>query len=128
MDADAKNCPYCGEEILAVATKCKHCKEFLNDRNQSDRNYVLTLQSKNCSIAIASFVLAMVSIVFGFTCIPAIICGHIAILRCNSEPSLQGRGYAVASLIVGYIILTFWVLVGFCWLGLIGCLISCGVE
>jgi len=22
-----KNCPYCGEEILTVATKCKHCKE-----------------------------------------------------------------------------------------------------
>ena len=27
---DTKNCPYCGETILAVAKKCKHCGEFLD--------------------------------------------------------------------------------------------------
>jgi hypothetical protein len=27
-----KNCPYCGEEILAVAAKCKHCKQWLSER------------------------------------------------------------------------------------------------
>ena len=26
-----KGCPYCGEEILAIAKKCKHCGEWLND-------------------------------------------------------------------------------------------------
>lgn len=26
---DTKRCPYCGEEILAIAKKCKHCGEFL---------------------------------------------------------------------------------------------------
>lgn len=25
------NCPYCGEEILAVAKKCKHCGEWLDE-------------------------------------------------------------------------------------------------
>ena len=29
--ADTKICPYCGEEILAVAKKCKHCGEWLTD-------------------------------------------------------------------------------------------------
>jgi membrane protein YdbS with pleckstrin-like domain len=28
---ELKRCPYCGEEILAIASKCKHCKEFLNE-------------------------------------------------------------------------------------------------
>ena len=26
---ETKKCPYCGEEILAVATKCKHCRKWL---------------------------------------------------------------------------------------------------
>ena len=30
MSNDVKNCPYCGEKILAIAKKCKHCGEFLD--------------------------------------------------------------------------------------------------
>ena len=30
---EKKNCPYCGEEILAVAKKCKHCGEWLDKSN-----------------------------------------------------------------------------------------------
>jgi hypothetical protein len=29
--APTKNCPHCGEQILLVATKCKHCGEFLTE-------------------------------------------------------------------------------------------------
>ncbi len=28
---ETKRCPYCGEEILAVALKCKHCGSWLED-------------------------------------------------------------------------------------------------
>ena len=32
---ETKKCPFCEEEILAVAKKCKHCGEFLNEASES---------------------------------------------------------------------------------------------
>jgi hypothetical protein len=34
-DQDTKDCPWCGETILSVAKKCKHCGEFLTDDRPS---------------------------------------------------------------------------------------------
>ena len=33
---ETKQCPYCGEEILAVAKKCKHCGEWLTEKQESE--------------------------------------------------------------------------------------------
>lgn len=29
-------CPYCSEQILATAKKCKHCGEFLNKEDRAE--------------------------------------------------------------------------------------------
>lgn len=34
---ETKKCPYCGEEILAVARKCKHCGEWLDVNDQDNQ-------------------------------------------------------------------------------------------
>ena len=38
MKQKTTRCPYCGEEILAVAKKCKHCGEWLDEENVEEEN------------------------------------------------------------------------------------------
>lgn len=35
MSNETKQCPFCGEQILAQAKKCKHCEEWLVDNPKS---------------------------------------------------------------------------------------------
>lgn len=53
-------------------------------------------------LAIASLVF---SLIVPFGCIPAVICGHLALGRIKKEPALQGRRLALAGLIIGYVVL-----------------------
>ena len=35
-----QDCPFCGEEILLSAIKCKHCGEFLDDRTKQTKTVI----------------------------------------------------------------------------------------
>lgn len=59
-------------------------------------------------LSIWSLVLGILSIVgcaFGgfLSAIPAVICGHIGLSRIKRDPSLDGKGMAIAGLITGYL-------------------------
>ena len=63
---------------------------------------------KNEPLTIWALVLGIISLVgcaFGgfLAGIPAVICGHIGLSRIKRQPSLGGRGMAIAGLITGYL-------------------------
>lgn len=66
-------------------------------------------------LAIWSLVLSLVGLM-GFCCggpllgIAAVICGHLGLSKINANPNLQGRGLALAGLIIGYFAVVSWVL------------------
>jgi len=58
--------------------------------------------------AIASLVLGIISLVTcALTAIPAVICGHIG-LSAIKQGQFEGRGMAIAGLVMGYLTIAFW--------------------
>lgn len=43
MPNETKNCPFCGEEIMATAKKCKHCGEWLEKQEEN-------FETKECPV------------------------------------------------------------------------------
>lgn len=56
--------------------------------------------NKTSGLAIASLVLSLIGPI---GCIPAIVCGHIALRKIRKEPTVKGHGLALAGLIIGYV-------------------------
>ena len=66
---------------------------------------VLPSQRRTEPLSIWSLVLGILSLVACgfFAGIPAVICGHVGMSRIKRDPSLDGKEFAVAGLITGYI-------------------------
>ncbi len=63
---------------------------------------------RTSGLAIASLVFSLVGPI---GCIPAIICGHLALGKLKKEPGVQGRGLALAGTIIGYAVLGFFIVI-----------------
>lgn len=77
---------------------------------------VPVLSGQTEPLAIWSLVLSLLG-VCGFCCTPVVItgiagvvCGHLALSKIGTRPDLQGRGLAMAGLIIGYFAIIGWLL------------------
>lgn len=91
-------CPKCGVENPDNAKICSSCSWVLTSTSTSAPNP----DTKTSGLAIASFVLGILSVLFTiFTAIPAIILGIISLVKISrSAGRLKGKGFAIAGIAI----------------------------
>jgi hypothetical protein len=107
---ERKNCPSCGESIMAAAKKCRFCGEYFDEElrraNMPSMGHAerMLLPVGRPLSAIASGYLALFG-VFPLCGLPfsigAIITGFVALNAIKKNPDLSGAGRAWFGIIVG---------------------------
>jgi Domain of unknown function (DUF4190) len=107
--SDRKNCPICGQLILAVARKCRYCGGYLDPSAQPHAPVPGSLDRMLLPVgrptsAIAAGYLALFSVLPLIGLLPgvaAVICGMTALKSIRNDPSLLGKGRAWFGIILG---------------------------
>lgn len=102
-----KRCPFCGEEILDIAKKCKHCGEFLESAalEAYSSAYPVSkndpVKQKTDIFATLCFTTGLFSLViFPIVFIPiCLVTSIISSYQLKEKPDLKGKGLCIAGII-----------------------------
>ena len=84
LDNDTKPCPFCGEEILEIAKKCKHCGEYLEDTKSVLKKQV----SPKSKIPVITGIIILIIILSGAT--------YFLLSSGNDKPNTNNQSSKVA--------------------------------
>ena len=131
-------CPNCGDLISEDDTLCSNCGASLvasetpteetpvNKAIEAVPPRMNTMPKQRSSIALAAFSFGIISVLFfisiiyingffgifsGILSILAIILGAVGVNRIGHNPNLKGKGFAIAGLVLGSIMVASWILV-----------------
>lgn len=118
---DMKECPFCAEEILAVAVKCKHCGEYFDDelhRRRQAPSSAGTLERMLAPVEVSGMSLlsgymglfAMFPVIGIIPAIIGIFAGRSGLKEIEKRPNLSGKGRAWFGIISGALFTVIWVI------------------
>jgi len=120
---ELKECPYCAEQILAVAMKCKHCGEYLDDELRDEERLSKsagTLLRMVAPVEVSGKALVAGYLAFGafipllglLPGLAALFLGRAGLKEIERKPNLSGKGRAWFGIVMGIISIIMAVIFG----------------